>query len=209
MAPDGTLAQRLDYDEFGNVLTNSAPGLQPFGFAGGLVDVDTGLVRFGARDYDSVTGRWTAKDPLRFGGGSADLYSYVTSDPINLEDPNGLQTCPPGSSCEGCTFNGECWICPPGKHPRESMELCPPDFKDKFKTEGQEPPNPPKPEDLKPEVQCEPDPPMGKAKKPGLGCKGEFDFMMNYCKSLNGSVFRAACAAGATAAWVLCMARPH
>ena len=34
----GTVAQRIDYDEFGNVLADSAPGFQPFGFAGGLRD---------------------------------------------------------------------------------------------------------------------------------------------------------------------------
>ena len=31
------------------------PGLSPFGFAGGLYDDDTGLVRFGARDYDAYS----------------------------------------------------------------------------------------------------------------------------------------------------------
>jgi RHS repeat-associated protein len=86
----GAVAERIDYDEFGNVLSDSAPGTQPFGFAGGLRDLDTGLTRFGARDYDSVTGRWTAKDPLSFGGGLTDLYSYVGSDPINKMDPKGL-----------------------------------------------------------------------------------------------------------------------
>jgi len=85
----GAVAQRVDYDEFGSVLADSAPGFQPFGFAGGLRDVDSGLTRFGARDYDSALGRWTAKDPLRFGGGLADLYSYVGSDPVNRRDPNG------------------------------------------------------------------------------------------------------------------------
>jgi RHS repeat-associated protein len=60
----GVVAQRMDYDEFGNVLVDTHPGFQPFGFAGGLYDADTGLVRFGARDYDAVTGRWTAKDPI-------------------------------------------------------------------------------------------------------------------------------------------------
>jgi hypothetical protein len=43
------------YDEFGRVLSNTNPGFQPFGFAGGIYEVDTGLVRFGARDYDAVT----------------------------------------------------------------------------------------------------------------------------------------------------------
>jgi len=60
---DGTIAQRLDYGPFGRVLLDTNPGFQPFGYAGGLYDLHTGLVRFGARDYDPETGRWTAKDP--------------------------------------------------------------------------------------------------------------------------------------------------
>jgi YD repeat-containing protein len=51
-ASDGSIAQRIDYDEFGNVTADTNPGFQPFGFAGGLYDPDTGLVRFGARDYE-------------------------------------------------------------------------------------------------------------------------------------------------------------
>ncbi|NJD69712.1 MAG: PKD domain-containing protein [candidate division NC10 bacterium] len=86
---DGSIAQQLDYDEFGNVLTDTHPGFQPFGFAGGLYDPDTGLVRFGARDYDAGTGRWTAKDPIRFKGGDTNLYGYVLNDPVNFVDPNG------------------------------------------------------------------------------------------------------------------------
>ena len=42
LGPDGAIAQRLDYDEFGNVLADTNPGFQPFGFAGGLYDRDTG-----------------------------------------------------------------------------------------------------------------------------------------------------------------------
>ena len=64
----------------------------PFGFAGGLYDPDTKLVRFGARDYDAEVGRWTAKDPIRFGGGDANLYGYVMTDPANSVDPHGLWT---------------------------------------------------------------------------------------------------------------------
>ena len=55
----GAVAQRLDYDEFGQVLTDTNPGFQPFGFGGGLYDRGTGLVRFGARDYAPQFGRWT------------------------------------------------------------------------------------------------------------------------------------------------------
>ena len=60
------------------------------GFAGGLYDSDTSLVRFGARDYDAEVGRWTSKDPISFAGGDSNLYGYVLNDPVNLVDPWGL-----------------------------------------------------------------------------------------------------------------------
>lgn len=88
---DGSIAQRMDYDAWGNVLEDTQPGFQPFGFAGGLYDPDTGLVRFGARDYDPETGRWTAKDPIGFAGGSTNIFEYVNGDPINHFDPDGRQ----------------------------------------------------------------------------------------------------------------------
>ena len=46
-------------------------------------------MRFGARDYDPRLGRWTAKDPLLFGGGDSNLYAYVAGDPINRVDLDG------------------------------------------------------------------------------------------------------------------------
>ena len=83
--------QRLDYDPFGIVTQDSAPGWQPFGYAGGLYDPDTKLVRFGVRDYDAETGRWTSKDPIGFLAGDPNLFSYVFADPANSIDPQGLQ----------------------------------------------------------------------------------------------------------------------
>mgnify|MGYP000343787890 CR=1 FL=1 len=56
---DGSIAQRMDYDVWGNVLVDTNPGFQPFGFAGGIYDLHTGLVRFGARDYYPEAGSWT------------------------------------------------------------------------------------------------------------------------------------------------------
>ncbi len=86
----GAIEQRMDYDEFGNVLQDTNPGFQPFGFAGGLYDRDTKLTRFGARDYDPETGRWTAKDPIRFDGGDTNLYAYANNSPMQWLDPAGL-----------------------------------------------------------------------------------------------------------------------
>jgi RHS repeat-associated protein len=90
----GNLIETINFDEFGNETDTLAGTLPtgyvriPFGFAGGLYDPDTGLVRFGARDYDASVGRWTSKDPIGFGGGR-NLYGYVVNDPINRFDPFG------------------------------------------------------------------------------------------------------------------------
>lgn len=85
----GAVVQRIDYDEWGAVLQDTNPGWTPFGFAGGIYDQDTGLLRFGARDLDPVAGRWTAKDVRRFGGGTTNLYEYAVNDPVNWVDQEG------------------------------------------------------------------------------------------------------------------------
>ena len=86
----GAIVEQIGYDAWGNITSDTNPGFQPFGFAGGLYDADTGLVHFGARDYDPGIGRWTTRDPLGFAGGDTNLYGYVLQDPVNGIDPRGL-----------------------------------------------------------------------------------------------------------------------
>lgn len=116
-AASGAIAQRLDYDEFGRVLLDTVPGFQPFGYAGGLYDPDTGLVQFGAREYDAQIGRWLSRDPMGFADGG-NRYAYVDSDPINTVDPFGswgmstLQKLADFSAGFGdrMTFGGTAWL---------------------------------------------------------------------------------------------------
>jgi len=90
------IIKEVSYDTFGNILSDSNEAFNiPFGFAGGLQDNDTGLVRFGYRDYDPFTGKWTAKDPIGFSGGDSNLYGYVLVDswyskPIFIQKMNDL-----------------------------------------------------------------------------------------------------------------------
>ncbi|MGE4505536.1 MAG: RHS repeat-associated core domain-containing protein [Desulfovibrionaceae bacterium] len=75
-----------------------------------------GYVRFGLRDYDPFTGRFTAKDPLGYAAGDPDLYGYCLDDPVNAVDPWGLDAdCISGElNAAGFGMKGElgggvCW----------------------------------------------------------------------------------------------------
>ncbi|MDX2168313.1 MAG: RHS repeat-associated core domain-containing protein [Deltaproteobacteria bacterium] len=87
---DLSVVQQIEYDAAGEIISDTNPGWQPFGFAGGFYDGDTGLVRFGVRDYNPSVGRWTAIDPIRFAGLDTNLYAYAGNDPVNATDPTGL-----------------------------------------------------------------------------------------------------------------------
>ena len=69
-------------------MTGSTP--TPFGFAGQAgyqTDSDTGLKLLGDRYYDSSTGRFISRDPIRDGD---NWYAYCANDPVNGLDSEGL-----------------------------------------------------------------------------------------------------------------------
>jgi len=88
-ASTGAEAEWIDYDAWGRVRQDTSPGFVCFGYAGGLSDAATGLVRFGARDYDPGVGRWTSKDPAGLVATSFGMYAYLMSSPIAGTDPSG------------------------------------------------------------------------------------------------------------------------
>jgi RHS repeat-associated protein len=85
-----TPCRTIEYDAFGRVTGGTGSFDLPIGYAGGLSDPVTGLVRFGKRDYEPASGRWTAEDPTFFEGSPGNLYAYVGSNPTTLTDPTGL-----------------------------------------------------------------------------------------------------------------------
>jgi RHS repeat-associated protein len=88
---EGDVVKTVARDSLGRLLSDSNPAFElPIGFAGGIEDGTTGLVRFGLRDYDPHSGRFTAKDPSFFEGSPYNLYRYAGNDPVNFRDPTGL-----------------------------------------------------------------------------------------------------------------------
>ena len=87
----GAALKVVDVDAFGQVIGDSDPTLSlAVGFAGGIADETTGFVRFGFRDYDPRTGRFTTTDPALFATDQLHLYVYGQNDPVNRQDPTGL-----------------------------------------------------------------------------------------------------------------------
>jgi len=103
----GNVVQVMQHGPWGEVDVDTVMGpfvRVPFGFAGGNYDEHTGLVRFGAREYDSGTGRWLSKDEARFGGGW-NFYQYAAGDPVNFVDRTGRS--PSAGAHDGWQFNSD------------------------------------------------------------------------------------------------------
>jgi len=87
----GSIASR-QYDAVGNVAASSGTWTGPFGFVGGYgyqEDSDSGLQLLGHRYYDSSTGRFLTRDPIKDG---RNWYGYCENNPLALVDPSGLVT---------------------------------------------------------------------------------------------------------------------
>jgi RHS repeat-associated protein len=89
-ATTGAIVRTWEYDAFGVVTGGTGTLSLPVGYAGGIADPLTGLVRFGLRDYEPESGRWTARDPVLYEGGQDNLYAYVNGNPVSSRDPLGL-----------------------------------------------------------------------------------------------------------------------
>lgn len=80
-------AATYSYDSWGN---STSTGVQadanPWQYAGGYKDTETGYTKFGARYYDPTIGRFTQLDP----SGQDAHYSYAGNNPISNTDSSGL-----------------------------------------------------------------------------------------------------------------------
>ncbi len=94
---NGTLVSTYQYDPYGNLTSSTGSVANPWRFAGGYFDSNTGLYKFGTRYYDSAIGRWSQQDPLRGqlkDPTSLNRYVYASDDPVNVTDPSGRNPIP-------------------------------------------------------------------------------------------------------------------
>ncbi|MBI4846533.1 MAG: tetratricopeptide repeat protein [Candidatus Omnitrophica bacterium] len=84
----GAVIQTHDYDAFGNIVSQSGFLTNAYSYKTKEYSANTGLVYFGARYYDSLTGRFITADPLGMVDGT-NVYLYCGNDPINIYDPYG------------------------------------------------------------------------------------------------------------------------
>jgi RHS repeat-associated protein len=87
----GSVVDHVKYDSYGNAITQSDGAKSSrYLYTGREMDNETGLYYYRARYYDAAPGKFLNEDPIGFGGGSSDLYTYVLNCPANLVDPLGL-----------------------------------------------------------------------------------------------------------------------
>jgi RHS repeat-associated protein len=89
----GALVNRYEYTVFGAPVVVSEGVANPLRFAGGYMDLESGLYNNRARFYDAALQRFISEDPVGLAGG-LNPYSYAGNDPVNASDPTGLSPCP-------------------------------------------------------------------------------------------------------------------
>ena len=87
----GLLAAMQEFDPFGNRIIHEGSVDMDFGFSTKYEDKETGLLYYGYRYNDPVTGRWLSTDPIGEQGGS-NLFSINRNDNVGFVDILGLTT---------------------------------------------------------------------------------------------------------------------
>jgi len=77
----------------------------PLRFPGQYADQETNSAYNVFRDYDPATGRYIQSDPIGLAGG-LNTYGYVSSSPVALIDPSGLEIYRSGNSFSDVPFAG-------------------------------------------------------------------------------------------------------
>jgi RHS repeat-associated protein len=84
----GSQVATYTYGAYGGVTASTGTAANPFGFAGGFADSESAFLYLQHRYYDASTAQFVSVDPRV--NQTAEAYSYVGGDPINVVDPTGM-----------------------------------------------------------------------------------------------------------------------
>ena len=97
LGASGNLLARMDYSPFGQLVAqykftgtgDTTLSRLPFGFSTKYTDAETGMLNYGLRIYNPLTGGWQSKDLIEESGG-LNLYGFVGNNGVNEWDMLGL-----------------------------------------------------------------------------------------------------------------------
>jgi RHS repeat-associated protein len=112
---DGAVVENSVFYPYGQERARDGGYESEYRFTGKELDGETGLHYFGARYYDSVTGRFVSVDPLPHAkplqspiGSFSSIYRYGANNPISYIDIVGLNETLPSHKVENSDLNGVC-----------------------------------------------------------------------------------------------------
>ncbi|NEQ54212.1 MAG: RHS repeat protein, partial [Leptolyngbya sp. SIO3F4] len=86
----GAILNHITYNSYGNITSETNPEIeQRFGYTGRESDKEVGLMYYRARYFDPAVGTFVSEDPLGFDAGDANVYRYVSNQPLTFIDPYG------------------------------------------------------------------------------------------------------------------------
>jgi len=86
----GSVLETKRYRAFGDELSSAGSSANDLLYTGRQLETESGLYYYRARYYDPEIGRFLSEDPLGFEAG-VNFYAYVENNPINANDPFGLE----------------------------------------------------------------------------------------------------------------------
>jgi RHS repeat-associated protein len=88
----GNTVAAYDYEDYGATtqIAGDAGVYNPYRYTGQEWDAELGMYNLRARHYSPSLGRFLARDPIGYGGGT-NLVAYCQADPIDYADPSGLR----------------------------------------------------------------------------------------------------------------------
>jgi len=112
-ASSGAVAQRIDYDEFGGVVSQTGNGFQPFGFAGALRDSVDLPPLVGGRAYDAASAVFLQGPPLQLLSAERLRTDAVSRAAIYANMERATRSLPPAQRATASVSRYPRWPLPP------------------------------------------------------------------------------------------------